>query len=80
MMPLVDRPFVAHQIDLLRRHGVDDVDVLLRLPAGRAARPTSATARRVGVRLRYVVDPEPLGTAGAVKNAEELLDGAPSWC
>ena len=27
-----------------------------------------------GVRFRYVVDPEPLGTAGAVKNAEELID------
>ena len=25
MMPLVDRPFVEHQIDLLRRHGIDDV-------------------------------------------------------
>ena len=25
MMPLVDRPFVAHQLDLLRRHGVTDV-------------------------------------------------------
>ena len=25
MMPLVDRPFVAHQIDLLRRHGVHDI-------------------------------------------------------
>jgi mannose-1-phosphate guanylyltransferase len=27
--------------------------------------------------LRYVVDPEPLGTAGAIRNAEDLLDGAP---
>ena len=25
MMPLVNRPFVAHQLDLLRRHGVTDV-------------------------------------------------------
>ena len=29
----------------------------------------------VGMRVRYVVDPEPLGTAGAIKNAEALLDG-----
>ena len=27
------------------------------------------------MRLRYVVDPEPLGTAGAIKNAEPELDG-----
>ena len=34
----------------------------------------------MGVRVRYVVDPEPLGTAGAIKNAQGLLDDAPSWC
>ena len=45
MMPLVDRPFVEHQIDHLRRHGIDRRRVLVRLPPGRAARPTSATAR-----------------------------------
>ncbi len=26
MMPLVDRPFVEHQLDLLRRHGIEDVN------------------------------------------------------
>ena len=43
--------------------------------------PTSATARRSGVRLRYVVDPEPLGTAGG----DQERRGAArrrrrSWC
>ena len=76
MMPLVDRPFVAHQLDLLRRHGVTDVVFSC------GYRPDALEAhfgdgRRSGVRLRYVVDPEPLGTAGAVKNAEDLLDGTP---
>ena len=77
MMPLVDRPFVAHQIDLLRRHGVDDVDLLLRLPAGRPARPLRRRLGDWACACGYVVDPEPLGTAGAVKNAEALLDDAP---
>ncbi len=76
MMPLVDRPFVAHQIDLLRRHGIDDVIFSC------GYRPDALEAHfgdgsAVGMRVRYVVDPEPLGTAGAVKNAEPLLDGAP---
>jgi mannose-1-phosphate guanylyltransferase len=73
MMPLVDRPFVAHQLDLLRRHGVADVIFSC------GYRPDALRAhfgdRAAGVRLRYVVDPEPLGTAGAIKNAEDLLDG-----
>jgi mannose-1-phosphate guanylyltransferase len=72
MMPLVDRPLIAHQLDLLRRHGVTDVifSCGYRPDALRSHFGDGATA---GVRLRYVVDPEPLGTAGAIANAEPLL-------
>lgn len=76
MMPLVDRPFVAHQIDLLRRHGVGDIVFSCGYRPD-ALRAHFGDGSAVGVRLRYVVDPEPLGTAGAVKNAEDLLDDAP---
>ena len=77
MMPLVDRPFVAHQLDLLRRHGVRDVvfscgyrpDALrgpLRRRLGRAACgcATSSTRSRSARPARS-------------KNAEDLLDDAP---
>ncbi len=74
MMALVDRPFVAHQIDLLRRHGIDDVVFSCGYRPD-ALRAHFGDSSPDGVRFRYVVDPEPLGTAGAVKNAEEHLDG-----
>lgn len=74
MMALVDRPFVAHQIDLLRRHGIDDVIFSCGYRPD-ALRAHFGDRSPDGVRFRYVVDPEPLGTAGAVKNAEDLLDG-----
>jgi mannose-1-phosphate guanylyltransferase len=76
MMPLVDRPFVAHQIDLLRRHGVRDVVFSCGYRPD-ALEDHFGDGSALGVRLRYVVDPEPLGTAGAIKNAEGLLDDAP---
>jgi mannose-1-phosphate guanylyltransferase len=76
MMPLVDRPFVAHQLDLLRRHGVTDVIFSCGYRPD-ALRAHFGEGDGTGVRLRYVVDPEPLGTAGAMKNAEGLLDGSP---
>ena len=74
MMPLVDRPFVEHQLDHLRRHGVTDVVFSC------GYRPDALEAyfgdgSAMGMRVRYVVDPEPLGTAGAIKNAQGLLDG-----
>ena len=76
MMPLVDRPFVAHQIDLLRRHGVSDVVFSCGYRPD-ALRAHFGDGSAMGVRMRYVVDPEPLGTAGAIRNAEDLLDDAP---
>ena len=75
MMPLVDRPFVAHQLDQLRRFGVTDV-IFSCGYRPEALENHFGDGAQMGMRLRYVVDPIPLGTAGAVKNAESLLDNA----
>lgn len=74
MMTLVDRPFVTHQLDQLRRFGVTDV-VFSCGYRPEALQEHFGEGQGVGMRLRYVVDPVPLGTAGAVKNAEPLLRG-----
>ncbi len=72
MMPLVDRPFVAHQLDQLRRFGVTDV-IFSCGYRPEALEGHFGDGANLRMRLRYVVDPIPLGTAGAVKNAEPLL-------
>ncbi len=76
MMPLVDRPFVAHQLDLLRRHGVTDIIFSCGYRPD-ALRSHFGDGAASGVRLRYVVDPEPLGTAGAIQNAGDLIGDGP---
>jgi mannose-1-phosphate guanylyltransferase len=73
VITLVDRPFMVYMLEWLRGHGVDDVI----LSCGFA--PTKVEAAlgdgsSLGIRLRYVVEPEPRGTAGALKFAEDLLD------
>ena len=73
VVPLVDRPFIVYMLEWLRRHGVDDVI----MSCGFLATERAQRARRrlgLGLRLRYVEEPEPRGTAGALKYAEELLD------
>src|SRR3712207_1866850 len=72
-MPLVDRPFLAYMIEWLRGHGVDDV-VLSMGYLSTAVRNVLGDGSAWGVRLRYVEEPEPRGTAGALKYAESLLD------
>src|SRR3954452_8267132 len=71
--PLVDRPFIAFMIDWLRSHGVDDVVMSCgHLASG--VRNVLGDGSALGVRLRYMEEPRPLGTGGALKLAEPLLD------
>jgi mannose-1-phosphate guanylyltransferase len=60
-------------LEWLRRHGVDDVIISCGFMAA-AVRAVLGDGASLGIRLRYVEEPRPLGTGGAVKYAEELLD------
>ena len=73
VVPLVDRPFIAFMLDWLRGHGVDDVIMSCGFLAA-GVRNVLGDGSAYGVRLRYVEEPQPLGTGGALKFAEELLD------
>jgi len=73
VIPLVDRPFLRYMIDWLASHGVDDIVMACGfLPDG--IRAVLGDEIPGGPRLRYVEEPEPRGTAGAIKFAEDLLD------
>jgi NDP-sugar pyrophosphorylase family protein len=73
VVPVVDRPFLRHQIDLLATAGVREIVFSV------AYRPERVEAvfgdgGALGVRIRYAVEDSPLGTGGAVRNALDLLD------
>ena len=73
VVPLVGRPFISYMLEWLRSHGVDDVI----LGCGHMAdgvRGVLGDGESLGIRLRYIEEPEPLGTGGALKFAEDLLD------
>ena len=73
VVPLVDRPFIAFMLDWLRGHGVDDVVMSCGFLAA-GVRNVLGDGSAYGLRLRYVEEPRPLGTGGALKFAEPLLD------
>jgi mannose-1-phosphate guanylyltransferase len=73
VVPLAGQPFISFMIEWLRRHGVDDVILACGFMAD-GVRSVLGDGSSLGVRLRYVEEPEPLGTGGALKYAEELLD------
>jgi mannose-1-phosphate guanylyltransferase / phosphomannomutase len=73
MVPVAGKPCMQHIIELLRRHGMTDIVVTVAyLP--QVIRGYFDDGGALGVELHYSVEERPLGTAGSVKNAEELLD------
>jgi mannose-1-phosphate guanylyltransferase len=73
VVPLVDRPFVVYMLDWLRGHGVDDVVMACgHLASG--VRNVLGDGSAFGMTMRYVEEPHPLGTGGALKYAASLLD------
>ncbi|HWO46462.1 MAG TPA: sugar phosphate nucleotidyltransferase, partial [Solirubrobacterales bacterium] len=60
-LTLVDRPFLAYMVEWLGRHGVEEVVLACGfLPD--VLREALGEGEHAGTRIRYVVEPEPLGT------------------
>ena len=72
LLPIAGRPHIEHVLDLLGRHGLRDVVLTTSYLAEAFAEiARSAAARGIGVEITH--EPEPLGTAGAIKNAAALV-------
>ncbi len=73
MVPVLNIPFLEHVIRYLSKHRIEDII----LAQGYLAQPIESylgDGSQLGVKLNYVVEDTPLGTAGAVRNAERYLD------
>ena len=73
VVPLVDRPFIAFMLEWLQGHGIDDVIMSCGFLAT-SVRNVLGDGSGYGIKLRFVEEPDPRGTAGALKFAESLLD------
>ena len=75
VVPIFDRAFLHYQIDLLKQ--VPEIDeVILSLNyQPRRIEEVFGDGTGTGVRLRYVVEPAPLGTGGAIRYAAQGATG-----
>ena len=72
-LTLVDRPFLAYMIEWLAGHGVTEVVLACGFLPDVLREALGGEEERAGVRIRYVAEPEPLGTAGAIRFAADAL-------
>jgi NDP-sugar pyrophosphorylase family protein len=73
IVPIFDRPFLRYQLDLLREVPEIDGVVLSLNYQPRRIEEIFGDGSDLGLSIRYVVEPAPLGTAGAVRYAGESL-------
>lgn len=72
MVPVLNTPFLEHVIRYLSGHGINDIV----LAQGHLPKPMAEyfqDGSRFGIKLTYALEAKPMGTAGAVKNAEQYL-------
>jgi len=72
LAPVANKPVMHHIVDLLRRHGITEIVATLHYLADEIEN-YFGDGSDFGVRMHYVVEDTPLGTAGAVKLAQEYL-------
>ncbi len=72
IVPICNRPFLLYQIDTLRRAGITGITLSLSYQPLKIEQQLGDGAD-YGVKINYTTEPQPMGTAGAYKFAEELL-------
>src|SRR5947209_701855 len=72
LVPVVNKPVMQHIVELLKRHGITEIVVTLHYLA-EEIESYFGDGSDFGVSLRYTVEDTPLGTAGSVKKAHDLL-------
>ena len=74
MVPVMNMPFLERTLRRLKAAGIEDVI----LPAGylpEAITSYFGDGKELGLKIRYVIEETPLGTAGALKNVEQYITG-----
>ncbi len=73
MLPIVNRPMAEHIINLLKKHGFNEIIITVAFMA-ESIRRYFGDGREFGVDIIYATEEIPLGTAGSVSNIRNLLD------
>ena len=73
LVKVANKPFLQYQIEMLKFRGITDILLCLG-HLGEQVEFCFGDGSNLGVELCYNYESSPLGTAGALKDAEHLLD------
>lgn len=73
LIPILGEPFLAHQLRLFKRNGIEEVVMCVGHFADQIIQ-RFGDGKDFGLHIQYSVEQEKLDTGGALKHAERLLD------
>ncbi|MBW3622064.1 MAG: NDP-sugar synthase [Armatimonadetes bacterium] len=73
MVPLVNKPVIEHIVELLKKHGINEIMMNL-YHLGDSIRNHFGDGSKWGVKIYYSQEAELMGTAGGVKRVETFFD------
>ncbi len=77
IVPVCGVPFLTYQIEYLKTAGIHEIVFSIGYRP-RDIQRVYGDGRRLGVKIQYALEKEPLGTAGAIKNCEKFVKGSPT--
>ncbi len=77
LVPIANRPILGYVFDHLQNAGITDIGVIISPETGDAIKGYLGTGENWHVRLTYILQPQPLGIAHAVKTARDFLGAEP---
>jgi histidinol-phosphate phosphatase family protein len=72
MVPVLGKPVLHHQIELCRKHGLTEIALLVQHRHEKISE-YFGNGSEFGVSLRYAIEDDPRGTAGALRDALPML-------
>ncbi len=73
MVPIMGKPLLERNIEGLKKHGIDEV-VLSTCYKPHKIKRYFGDGSNLGIKISYISEDMPLGTAGAIKNAQDFFN------